>query len=217
MLIRFCPRGAILTAAVFAALVLALPAAALGAHSLRYTISDFEPKPTVHEYLEGPCGAAVDSHGDLYVSDYYHDKIQVFDSVGNFITQISGVDPLDGPCGLAVDAAGRIYVNAYHRGVLTLMPSGYPPVAGTTYASATAIEGVNATGISLDPLTGNLLVDERTSVAEYSVPFGAEPEPLRRIGTGTLGDAYGVAVSRYSATNGYVYVADAETSMVKAY
>jgi hypothetical protein len=204
--------------AALASLVLVLPAAALGAHSLRYVIGQFTPAPQVHEHLEDPCGVAVDSHGNLYVSDYYHDKIQIFGSGGGFITQISDVDPIDGPCGIAVDPAGRIYVNAYHEGVLTLTPSAYPPTGKTTYSPpATAIGGVNATGLALDPLSGNLLVDERTSIAEYETPVAPGDEPLRRIGTGALEDGYGLAVSGFAGTAGYVYVADVADSAVEVF
>jgi len=214
--VRLAARRLILAAVLAASL--ALPATAFGAHTLRFSIGVFEPFPEVKEYLEDPCGAAVDSHGNLYVSDYYHHKIQIFDSDGSFITQISGVDPLDGPCGIAVDPAGRIYVNAYHQGVLALTPSAYPPAPGTTYSPpTTVIGGVHATGLALDPLTGNLLVDERTSVAEYEAPVGPGAEPLRRIGAGVLADGYGIAVSGYAGTAGYVYVADATDSTVEAY
>ncbi|HET9677229.1 MAG TPA: NHL repeat-containing protein, partial [Solirubrobacterales bacterium] len=210
-------RRLALVAILVATAALALPAAALGAHSLRYVVSQVKPPPEP-EYLEDPCGVAVDSHGNVYVSDYYHDKIRIFSPGGGLITEISDVDPVDGPCGLAVDPAGRIYANSYHEGVLRLTPSAYPPTGGTTYSKpVTVIGGVNATGIALDPVSGNLLVDERTSVAEYEAPVEPGAEPLRRIGTGPLEDGYGVAVSGFGATKGFVYAADAADAAIEVY
>lgn len=215
---RSVARRLALAAVLVAGFALALPAAALSAHSLRFTIGQFQPAPNIFEFLEGPCGAAVDSHGNLYVSDYYHRKIQIFDSNGSFIRQISRVDLLDGPCGLAVDAAGGIYVNSYHQGVLALTPSAFPPTGSTSYSAPVAVvDEVSATGIALNPVTGNLMVSERTSVAEYEHPVEPGAEPLRRIGTGALEDGYGVAVSAFAATAGFVYVADAADAAVEVY
>ena len=212
------PLALALVAVCVAALGLAVPPGALAAHSLRFTISQFEPRPGLLESFEGPCGTAVDSHGNIYVSDYYHGKIDVFTSSGSFVTQIAGVNPLDGPCGLAVDSSGRIYANAYHQGVLELIPSSYPPTPSTTYSTpVTVLAGIHATGIALDPVSGNLWVDERTSVAEYEAPVEPGSEPLLRIGSGSLRDGYGVAVSGHAASAGRVYVADAETATVQVY
>src|SRR6202000_320393 len=49
------------------------------------------------------------------------------------------------------------------------------------------------------------------------LPLSAGEEPLRTIGSGSLGNAYGLAVSGFEGTEGRVYVADAATGTVKAY
>src|SRR5690349_4259704 len=67
------------------------------------------------EQLKGACGVAVDSAKDVYVADYYQNRIvgfRVEEGQLKRFTQISDVDPLDaggvapldGPCGLAIDA-----------------------------------------------------------------------------------------------------------------
>ncbi|HEY2478870.1 MAG TPA: NHL repeat-containing protein [Solirubrobacterales bacterium] len=194
-----------------AALFLLVPMAAFAAHSLRYTIGPFEPTPEHPEHLEGPCGAAVDSQGNVFVSDYYSDKIVVFNSSGGYLSEVFGINPLDGPCGLAIDADGVIYANLYHAGIAVLEPS------GATYTNRGEVISANATGVAIDPVTGNLLVDERVGIAEYELPLTVGPQPLRTIGSGSLGDGYGVAVSGFEGTEGWIYAADAATGSVKVY
>ena len=60
-----------------------------------------------------PWGVAIDSAGDVYVSDWRNDRIQKFDCDGAWIATFDGYDGGEGfrrPNGLAVDAHGRIYV-----------------------------------------------------------------------------------------------------------
>jgi DNA-binding beta-propeller fold protein YncE len=179
------------------------------------------------EQLKDACGVAVDGAGDTYVADYYQDRIVVFNEKEEYLTQITKVDPrdagdiapLDGPCDLAVDSTGHLYVNDYHRDVVRFTPAQYPPQAGTTYGSRLTIDEAHSTGVTVDPATDDVYVDDRTHVAVYE-PSG-EPvmrgtEPLR-IGEGSLTDAYSVAISSYPATEGNVYVADAATETVKVY
>jgi hypothetical protein len=110
-----------------------------------------------------------------------------------------------------VDASGRFYVNVLHGAVLRFasFPSG---------ARATLDPGP-ATGVAVDPATGVIYVNDRTHLAAYEpsgAPLEVGGEPLA-IGLGTLEDGYGVAVSAYPATAGFLYVPDAATNTVKVY
>jgi List-Bact-rpt repeat protein len=162
------------------------------------------PPPT--GYLNGPCGLAVNSSGQIHVSDYYHHVIDVFTagssqaSLPSYVSQIANVDPLDGPCGLALDASNNLYVNDYHRDVMKSPPSG------------TIFNSDHPTGVAVDA-TGNVYVNNRTYVSVYD----SGGSLLYRLGEGTLRDGYGLAVSQFAGTFGYVYVPDTFTNTVKVY
>jgi DNA-binding beta-propeller fold protein YncE len=221
-----------------AALCAALAAFALLAPSARadpadplftYYASEEKEGPAHKPYpspggFEGPCGLAVDSLGDFYVADYYRSNVDALSSSRALLAQLTGEDPLDGPCGLAVGTGGdgALYVNNYHRNVVKFTPSAFPlsPPPFTPYGVGTVIDSEHPTGVAVNPLTGNVYVDDRTYVAVYE-PSGAPVmdggEPLRIGLGGSLEDGYGVAVSGSSATAGYVYVADATDNTVKVY
>lgn len=217
-------------AAVLLAASVLLPAA-LGAeadHPLRAILSGeaIEPPPNEEQFKDA-CGVAVDSAGDVYVADYYQNRIVIFSKKLAYLTQINGVDPLNaagsapigGPCDLAVDSQGNLYVNDYHQDVVRYTPAAYPPQLHTTYGQKTTIDQANSTGVAVDPQTDRIYVDDRTYIAVYepngeAVMQGGEP---LRIGEGSLTDAYAVAISAFPATKGTLYVADAATETVKAY
>lgn len=161
------------------------------------------PPPTSH--LNGPCGLAVNSSGQFLVSDYYHHAIDTF-SAGStaeppkYGSQIANVDPLDGPCGLAIDGSGNLYVNNYHRNVQKSPPGG------------TIFDEGHPTGVAVDA-ANNVYVNNRTHVTQYT-SGGAE---VQQIGAPTLEDGFGIAVSHFAGTLGYVYVPDAATDTVKVY
>ena len=163
--------------------------------------------------FQGPCGLAVDVAGSLYVSDYYHDIVDVFNSSRTYQTQLTNVEPLDGPCGAAVDSTGKLYVNNYHRNVVKFMPSAFPVTTSTKYGTSTTVDSHNSTGVAVDPLTNNVFVDDSSYIAVYD-SSGAE---LPKIGAGSLGDGRGIAFSRFPLTNGFVYVPDASDNKVKIY
>jgi sugar lactone lactonase YvrE len=186
-----------------------------------------QPIPPPNSYLNGPCGAAVDSGGRIYLADHYHDGVDVFSEAARkgFLTQAQVPDAAVGPCAVGVGPTGDLYVADYHGAVSRYVPGAYPPVAGphppnteppatggTTYAAAGVIDPGQATGLAVDG-AGKVYVSQRDRVSVY----GSGGAPQADIGVGDLGDAYGVAVSGFAGTAGDVYVADASTGTVKVF
>jgi hypothetical protein len=164
--------------------------------------------------FNGPCGLAVDSVGNFYVSDYYHHTVDLFGpSPPSYKTQLANVDPQNGPCGLAVDTTGKLYVNNFHGGVVRYTPSAYPPAVGTSYGSEAAVDPASSTGVAIDSANNKVYVNHRTRIAVYD----SSGAPAGEVGLSTLGDGYGVAISRFALTTGRVYVPDADTQTVKVY
>jgi DNA-binding beta-propeller fold protein YncE len=78
--------------------------------------------------LRSPWGIAVDSHGDVYVTDTGNHRVQKFDREGNFITQWGGFGSAEGqfnfPYGIAVDARGSVFVvDSANNRVQQFMPA----------------------------------------------------------------------------------------------
>jgi hypothetical protein len=177
-----------------------------------------EPKeqknPPPVGYLEGPCGLAVASSGTLYVSDYYHDAIDSFNSSGGYVSQIANVDPLDGPCALAFDGTGTLYANNFHRNVANVSQ-------GTVLALPTEEEdGLHhlPTGVVVNA-TNRVYVDNRTYITAFEANGSQVMEGLEplRIGLSASSNYYGLAVSAFAGTAGQLYVPDATTNTVKVF
>lgn len=183
------------------------------------------PVPAPYAYFYGPCGLAVDSNGNWYISDYYHRVIDVYSGTAayptkapgyaegatGYITQFSNDEPLDGPCGMALNSSNEVFVNNYHRNVVKF---------GTAFSAGTGqiiagpgVDSTHTTGVDVDPVTGYVYVDHRTYIGVYE----EDGTPVMKIGEHSIEDGYGVAVSRYPGTLGQVYVPDAANNKVKVF
>ncbi|TLX95383.1 MAG: hypothetical protein E6K91_03295, partial [Thaumarchaeota archaeon] len=65
----------------------------------------------ISDHLKHPTSVAVDSSGNIYVSDTLNDGIVVFDSSGNLLKTIGSASGLQHPTSVAVDSSGNIYVS----------------------------------------------------------------------------------------------------------
>lgn len=169
--------------------------------------------------LEGLCGLAVASASKIYVSNYYSNMVNWINPIPvpaggfQFDLQLFEVDPLDGPCGLSLDGLGRIYVNSYHRNVERYS------LSGGISQTPLVIDSSHPTGVAVNPATNDVYVNARTYVSAYDssgAPLMDGPDPLR-IGEGSIGDGYGLAVSQFPGTLGRVYVPDYSDNTVKVY
>jgi DNA-binding beta-propeller fold protein YncE len=176
--------------------LLAGPAQALGAANHPFLNA-------INGGYEDACGLAFGPGGGLYVSDYYHDQILGPSTIAN-------ESPADGPCKLGFDSEGDLFVNNWHRDVVKYTE----PFATATGA---VIDAAQPTGLTVDQATGSLYVAHRTYLSVYAAPVTAGEAPTQTIGLGSLTEAFGVAVSEFPATAGYLYVPDAKDNTVKVF
>jgi hypothetical protein len=200
--------------ALFCSLLLAMPFAAhaeanralLDEEVLQTNVEASLPPPEGE--IEGACGLAISPAGEIYVSDYYHRRVDVFSTAGVYRESLPlpgqnpviGVNTLDGVCGLAFDSAGNLFANEFHQALLRLRPS------------EATIGSADTTGIAIDRGTDDLWVNRRTYIARYETPVDPGDEPAETIDLGAGADAYGIA-----AFAGRVYVPDASDQTVEVY
>ncbi|HEX2911178.1 MAG TPA: SMP-30/gluconolactonase/LRE family protein [Chloroflexia bacterium] len=77
----------------------------------------------------GPAGLAVDAQGTVYVADSFNNRIEVFDSNGQFLRNLgsagSGNGQLNSPQGLVIGAQGNLFVaDFYNQRIQVLDPAG---------------------------------------------------------------------------------------------
>ncbi|HWM54168.1 MAG TPA: hypothetical protein VNO20_02095 [Solirubrobacterales bacterium] len=173
--------------------------------------------------FNNPCGVATDRHGYVYVASAAfgttgtgtEGRIDVFDPLGNYLTQIK--DEYQ-PCGLAIDSEGNLYVHEEQtrppgsgKQVVLFSPDSYPPTLGSTYSTPLSIVDNTAegSGLAIDPSNDHLYVALGDHVSEYESAANGSALLHDTIGTGSLdgrgpiADAKGVDV--YGANND-VYV-----------
>ncbi len=190
-------------ASLLALVFVAVPAQALGAANHPFLAA-------INGGYEDACGLAR-SGGGLYVSDYYHDAIELPGG-----GKIANESPGSGPCKLALDAGGNLYVNNYHHDVVKYTEP-------FTSGAGAVIDATEPTSLALDPTTGNLYVVHRTYVSLYEAPVHAGEAPAKTIGLDSSAEYFGAAVSAFPgagaqpATAGDLYLADAATHTVKVF
>jgi hypothetical protein len=149
-----------------------------------------------------PVGLAVDSHGNVYVSDFGNQVVDEFSETGADIRQIKGKGiALGFPSGLALDAQGDLYVQQYEGGkVLRFAANLLGEVEPET--EPTVLDAGPAFAVAVDQNTGKVYVAHAKAVAQFSANGTLEGE----FGSGAIGSASGIAVN---STSESVYVADA--------
>jgi hypothetical protein len=133
------------------------------------------------------CGAAVDSSGNVYVSDFGNHVIQKFDSSGAYLDTI-GVS--FSPCDVAVDTDGTIYVIHWNNAVHKLDSAG---------VDQGIIDSQSPRAVNVDPSSHHVYVAHDTFVREYD----SSGILVSTFGADRLATARGVDVD---GSTGNVYV-----------
>jgi hypothetical protein len=162
--------------------------------------------PTTH--FKMPPGVAVDSKGNVFISDRGSGEIYEFNSRGEEVLGPITTGPVPIPQALAVDANGDLFAGQYGGGAVELKhnPSGgFEP----------AVEIANGVyGIAVEPVHELLYLDFGSVIKEYSLKSGA-PVFVSGFGEGMLGFSLGLAVND---STGDVYAsAFGEPSVVRIF
>lgn len=157
---------------------------------------------------EDSCGVAF-GPGGLFVSDYRADEI-------SGPVTIASEAPQGGPCKIAFDAGGNLYVNNWHRDVVRY-EAGHLATGADEVIDPEPSDAAEApTGLTVDPVSGDLYVAHRTFISRYAAPVH-EGETPTLIGADPAAAYFGVAYSNFPATQGDLYVPDAATHTVKVF
>jgi len=160
--------------------------------------------------FSAPVGVAVDATGNVYVADYYLNRVQKFSATGAYVGQWGSFGVGNGqfnvPQGVAVDAAGNVYVaDQFNNRIQKFTSSGaYLTQWGT--AGTGNGQFTNPVGVAVDT-TGNVYVADYnnhriqkfTSTGTYVTKWGTNGT-----GNGQFQNPLSLAVD----SSGNVYVAD---------
>ncbi|MFN6529495.1 scytonemin biosynthesis PEP-CTERM protein ScyF [Nostoc sp. ChiSLP03a] len=163
--------------------------------------------------------------GDLYAGDVYNNRINQFDSQGNFVRSFANGDftPLIpgrfffGPSGVTFDKTGNVYVGDFNgERILKFTPDGKQigVIGGTVGTALGETQGV--AGIRISPVSGNIfLADQYNNRVQVLDPNG---KPLYAFGSagsgpGQLLQPIGIEVDDQEN----VYVADSINSRVQVF
>jgi len=163
--------------------------------------------------------------GDLYAGDVYNNRINQFDSQGNFIRSFANgaFTPLVpgrfffGPSGVTFDKAGNVYVGDFNgERILKFTADGQQigVIGGTVGTAPGQFQGV--AGVRISPVSGNIFVaDQYNNRVQVLDPNG---NPLLAFGSagsapGQLLQPIGIEVDEYEN----IYVADSINSRVQVF
>lgn len=173
-----------------------------------------------------PAGVAVDASGNVYVSDYYNNKIRKISPSGQ-VTTLAGsgsegkldgpasTASFQGPSGIAVDKSGNVYVaDTLNSLIRKITPTGtVSTIAGTGIPAYGDGQGTTASffypeGLALDS-AGNIFVSDTMNDVIRKITPGNAVTTLA--GKGNFNSPRGLAVD----SAGNLYVADVNNQLIK--
>jgi NHL repeat len=132
--------------------------------------------PATDARLNGPGGLAVDTHGNLFIADYYNSRVRKVDATTGMITTVAGnghpgysgdggkaTDArLNGPISLAVNGAGNLFIGEYKNNrVRKVTPDGM----------ITTVAGTEGGELAVDS-AGNLFITDTARVRRIDAVTG---------------------------------------------
>jgi hypothetical protein len=162
-------------------------------------------------------GVAVnDGTGDVYVADSTHGVVDVFDSAGEYVSQITsagGGSPVPGglvePIAVAVDqGSGDVYVSDRQTGVVDVFSAAGGYLSQITSAGGQALGPVY--GMAVDGASGDLLVADQNAGLVYVFDAATGVFLTTWTGANTPQESFGTGGLWVAANDstGDVYVAD---------
>jgi DNA-binding beta-propeller fold protein YncE len=174
-------------------------------------------RPSPNRLVE-PMGLAVSDDGArLYVADYGHAAVFVFDFARNRFSKIGEQAPLARPVGLAVDAEDRLYVAEQAKKVVTVFDRQGQQILSMTHPTLE-----RPTGIALDRRLGRIYVADtgHTRSPDHTVKiFTVGGQFAGTIGTGKGAAPGQLLFPTYVAVDAdsNVYVTDTLNSRVQVF
>ena len=144
------------------------------------------------------CGVAVDQAGNVLVADE-NGQIHRFQAFTNPVTNSDWIGdiPVSSACELALDSTGDIFATQPFGGPVNK----YDSAGDLQYALGSS----NATGVAVDPASGDVYVAGESSVVQFDASSSIAPVELGSFGPGTVTSPAGVAVD---GATGEVFVSD---------
>jgi hypothetical protein len=164
--------------------------------------------------FSSPTGIAIDSSNNIYVADTGNDRVQEFDTHGNYLRTFgssgTGTGQFLGPMGVAVNGTGYVYVtDAGNDRVEIFDPSAtYKSSFGSTGNGNTQFN--SPTGIAIDKIFNNVYVADVQN--DRVQKFDKNGNYIQTL-TNSLDGPISVAVD----SNNYVYVADSNNNAIKQF
>jgi hypothetical protein len=149
------------------------------------------------------CGAAVDSSGNVWVSNSSTNRILKYSSAGLSLAGTIDTSAQGGPCRLAFDSVDNLYVATSN--------TVWRYTAASGYTSSTRVDSSLVNGLAVDPSNDHLYVAHLNWVDEYDSAGSFVDE----FATGIPGARFGgIAID---ATNHYLYLADVGNLKIRAF